>query len=230
MAHLDRLSRSNRTDAPRYLGSRYDATGTFLPDPGNTVVCHLVEDTATEAALLEARQRIFEHDEGRKFAFTAPESLHMTLFQGILDRRRMLPYRPAEVALDTPVAEMTNLFSARLDGMLPAAPFQVEVLETLPTGLLVDGATAADRHALAEWRNRLAEVFGYRHPDHDSYEFHITFAYPIDWLDADELPGWEALLADISADIARRAPVLDLRRPAFCSFNDMNWFEELRVL
>ena len=35
---------------------------------------------------------------------------------------------------------------------------------------------------------------------------------------------------EIEADIVRRAPVLELRAPAFCSFADMNWFEELLVL
>lgn len=26
------------------------------------------------------------------------------------------------------------------------------------------------------WRDALADIFGYRHPDHDTYEFHITFS------------------------------------------------------
>ena len=65
--------------------------------------------------------------------------------------------------------------------------------------------------------------------DHDSYGFHITMAYLIDWLDAAALPAWQAMLNAVEADIVRRAPVLELRPPAFCSFADMNWFEELVV-
>ena len=30
--------------------------------------------------------------------------------------------------------------------------------------------------------------------------------------------------------ICKDAPVLELRAPAFCSFDDMDWFEELVVL
>jgi hypothetical protein len=94
---------------------------------------------------------------------------------------------------------------------------------------MVDGATAADRHAMADWRNRFADVFGYRHPDHDSYGFHITMAYVIEWFDADAMPAWETMLNEVAKDIRERAPILQLRAPAFCSFEDMNWFEELRV-
>lgn len=37
------------------------------------------------------------------------------------------------------------------------------------------------------WRDALSAPFGYRHPDHDTYAFHITFAYQLRRLD-DE--GW----------------------------------------
>lgn len=229
MTRLDDYFAANQPNQPSNLGTRYDASGVFLPDGGNTVVCHLQAGSATERALLAARAKIAEHA-GAAFAFTAADSLHMTLFQGILERRRSLPHWPRDVALDTPVSAMTKLFAQRLEGFEPGPAFAVEAIAALPTGLIVDGITAADRHALASWRNRLAEVFGYRHADHDSYEFHITFAYPIEWIEAAQVDGWTALLDDILATIRKDAPVLELRAPAFCSFDDMDWFEELVVL
>lgn len=226
---LNDYSALNRTEAPHYLGSRYNASGVFLSDPGNTVVCHLQQGTASEAALFRARERIAEKA-GGSMVFTDAESLHMTLFQGILDRRRAMPYWPADVALDTPVERMTELFSQRLKGFEPGPAFEVEAIMALPSGLIVDGATAADRHALATWRNKLAEVFGYRHPDHESYEFHITFAYPVTWIEPVALADWQSFLDDVLATIRQQAPVLELRAPALCSFEDMNWFEELVVM
>jgi hypothetical protein len=217
---------ANHSGPPRYLGSRYDASGQFLSDPGNTVVCHLVQGSPTEKALLAARERIRQLG-GDSLALTAPDSLHMTLFQGILDRRRMAPYWPSDVALDTPVSAMTKLFAKRLASFEPGPAFAVEAKAVFPSGVIVDGVSAADRAALAEWRDRLADLFGYRHPDHDSYEFHITFAYPIRWFEPAELEAWRGLLDDVLAAIRRDAPVLELRPPAFCSFKDMNWFEEL---
>jgi len=41
---------------------------------------------------------------------------------------------------------------------------------------------------------------------------------------------WQYFLDSVLADIRRQAPVLELRAPAFCSFETMDWFEELVVL
>lgn len=215
---------------PRYLGSRYNADGQFLSDPGNTIVCHLKGGSETEAALLEARAAVMAFAEPGELAFTAPESLHMTLFQGILDRRRTAPYWPADMADDLSVDETTERFIERLDGFEPGPAFAVEVTEVLPLGLIVKGHSEADRQALQLWRDRLADRFGYRHPDHDSYEFHITFAYPIRWIADNRIDPWADRLDALTAELRARVPVLDLRAPAFCSFETLDWFEELMVL
>lgn len=43
---------------PTHLGTRYDTAGNFLPEPGNTVVCHLVKGSPSEAAIIEVRERM----------------------------------------------------------------------------------------------------------------------------------------------------------------------------
>lgn len=226
---LQDYSAANRTDPPRHLGSRYNEAGNFLNDPGNTVVCHLRKGSATEAALLAVRERI-RRKAVNSMAFTAPASLHMTLFQGVLDRRRSPSYWPEGVALDTSVHAITELFAKRLVGFEPGPALTVEAVAVLPSGIIVDGVTPADRHALADWRNRLADLFGYRHPDHDSYEFHITYAYPISWIASTELDSWQALLDEALVFIRLAAPILELNAPALCSFEDMNRFDELVIL
>ena len=218
--------RSHKDTPPWHLGTRYDAAGTFLPEPGNTVVCHLVSGSATEQALANARAQYQAMPDAGKLAFTPVNSYHMTLFQGIIEGRRKLPYWPSDMALDAPIEAMTAHYMDKLAAFEPATPFAVELIEALPNGLIVAGVTADDRDAMAEWRNRFAEAFGYRHPNHDSYEFHITMAYMIDWIDDDAIPAWTAMLNDVAAEIRAAAPVLELRAPAFCSFADMNWFEE----
>jgi hypothetical protein len=201
----------------------------FLPEPGNTVVCHLVAGSATQAALIDARARYLSMPEAKQLAFTPIPSLHMTLFQGILERRRSLPYWPADAALDSPIEEMTATFIERLNGYDGGPRFKMKVTDALPTGLKLEGATEADRQALRDWRDAFANLFGYRHPDHDDYVFHITFSYVIARFDDAALPAWQRMLDEVVADINRRAPVLELNPPAFCSFADMNHFEELRV-
>ena len=228
--HLARYSDSNNDKPPLHLGTRYDTAGVFLPEPGNTVVCHLQAGSETEAALIGARNRLLDRTDANRLAFTPVESLHMTLFQGVIEGRRGPRYWPSDMALSLPIDTMTTRYAERLRSFAGGPAFQVAVVDAVPTGLIVDGATDSDRHALAIWRDRLADVFGYRHPDHQSYFFHITFTYPIQWLDHSTLPAWQQLLVEIVMDIKRRAPVLELRPPTFCAFADMNWFEELVLL
>lgn len=215
---------------PPHFGSRYDATGRFLPEPGNTVVCHLVEGSETQRALVDARARFLTMPEAARLSFTPISSLHMTLFQGVIETRRKPGYWPPELSLDTPIDDTTALLEQRLGGFQGGPAFRMRVAEALPTGLVLVGASEKDGRALRIWRDRLADLFGYRHADHDVYEFHVTFAYVIERFDDEALLAWQLMLAEIVDDIRRRVDVLELCPPAFCSFRDMNHFEELLVI
>lgn len=215
---------------PVHLGRRYDTSGNFLNEPGNTVVCHLVNGSASEAVVLDVRERMRAMPDADRLAFTPVSSLHMTLFQGIIEYRRRLPYWPGDVPLDTSIDDMTRLYQERLNGFEGCGAFKIKVVDVVPTGLTVVGATDRDVRIMSAWRDALSVPFGYRHPDHDTYVFHITFAYQIRRLADERAPEWQDLFDDCLSLFTRQPPVIELRPPAFCSFRDMEHFEELLVL
>lgn len=215
---------------PSLIGTRFTADGVFLPQPGNTVVCHLKPDALSSESVLAARNAYRAMASSGKLAFTAASSLHMTLFQGIIEFRRKAPYWPDFAPLETPIAEMTALFRERLAGFEGCAPFKVRVTGATPEGLVLDGVDEDDRAVLAAWRDALAGVFGYRHPDHDAYRFHITFAYRLAPFTDDEILQWQDMLDGLVGDLQARFGHVELTPPAYCAFNDMNHFQELLVL
>ena len=226
---LEYISAANHDHPPRHLGSRFNAEREFLPEPGNTVVCHLVEGSQTESAIIRTRQRFLDMPEASLLAFTPVSSLHMTVFQGIIEFRRTAPYWPEDMPLDTPIDTMTDYYRDRLSAF-PALPgFEMQVTGLRPTGLVMKGATAEDDRIVALWRDSFAEAFGYRHPDHESYEFHITLSYITRWFDPESLPRWQAMLDEELEKLRAAAPVIEMRPPAFCEFMDMNHFKELIV-
>lgn len=227
--HLEFASLSSDPAPIPHLGHRYDTSGTFLTERGNTVVCHLAEGSETEALIQGARQRFLDMPGADKLAFTASSSLHMTLFQGVIETRRAAPYWPENVPVETPIDDMTAIFMDRLAGFQSGKAFAVEVVHATPLGLTLGPATERDRVILKDWRDRLADLLGYRHPDHDTYVFHITFAYMIERFDDQTLSAWAPVLEEIAGDLRRKAPTLQLKAPAFCAFDDMNHFEELMV-
>ena len=222
---------ASRVDVPpARLGIRYDAAGNFLPEPGNTIVCHLERRSASEAAVLQARERLLALPGADCLAFTPAASLHMTLFQGVIDTRRKHPYWPADIPLHLGIDEMTRRLMSRLDGFDGSGPFRVKATAVTPTGLTVAGVTPEDRRVMQAWRDQFARLFGYRHPDHDRYAFHITFAYVIRGIPDSAAAQWQRAL-DESLDLLRReAPEIGLGAPAFCRFRDMSHFEELLIL
>ncbi len=219
----------NRSGPPERLGHRYDRER-FLPDPGNTVVCHLDLDAPGGKAVLAAREAMMALPGADRFLFTPVESLHMTLFEGVLDNRRVADAWPEWMGPDAPVADVTDSMLGRLEQFESLGPFDVMVVQVRPGGMQLAGATDADEALMRRWREALAEAFGYRQAEHDRYAFHMTFAYALDWLPDALVPVWEEGLAQIEADLVAAAPVLPLSPPAFCQFADMTRFDELKVL
>lgn len=227
---LSAFSAANNEAAPRHLGVRFDLNGEFLPEPGNTVVCHLAEGSRTQCAISRARQRLLDMPEAAAhLAFTPVSSLHMTVFQGIIEYRRDWPYWPREMPRDTSIAQMTDFYLEKLRGFAQLPPFAMQVTGVTPLGLKVKGVTRDDDRTVARWRDAFADLFGYRHPDHETYEFHITFAYLMRWFEPSSLPRIQRLLDESLEELRSVVPVLELRPPAFCEFNDMKHFEELIV-
>ena len=222
---------ASRMDVPPpRLGIRYDADGNFLPEPGNTIVSHLERRSASEAAVLQVRERLLTLPGADCLAFTPAPSLHMTLFQGVIDTRRRHPYWPADIPLHLAIDQMTRRMMTRLDGFDGCGPFSVKPTEVTPTGITVEGVTEKDALVMQAWRDKLARTFSYRHPDHDSYTFHITFAYVIRGIPDAAAAQWQRVLDESLALLQRDAPVIALREPAFCRFRDMKHFEELLIL
>ena len=222
-------STSRHPEPSVHLGRRFDLSGTFQYEPGNTVVCHVVEGSETQQALIDARAKYLAMPEAGQFTFTPISSLHMTLFQGIIEHRRGANFWPADLPSDMPIDEITEVMGERLKSFSMRDPFKVAVTHARPSGLVVDGTTEEDRRTMRAWRDAFADLLGYRHPDHETYAFHITFAYVIERLSDEALPSWQQLLDEVSSDILARVPILELQPPAFCSFDDMNHFEELQV-
>lgn len=210
---------------PERLGIRLDESGTFLSEPGNTVVCHVVPDSPTQRAMIKVRDRLRELDRNGHFAWTPVSSYHMTVFNGVIESQREQDHWPAELALEASIADTTHYLMPRLTGARPAAPFSVKLDRITPFGLRVSGATSGDQEIIKDFRERLAQRFGYRKPDHDSYGLHLTMAYIVRWLPSEAVETYLPALQQMTAAFQAEVPVLELGPADFCTFENMNHFE-----
>ncbi len=227
IAALRAYSASDKSGPTRHFGTRFDSEGNFLNEPGNTIVSHVTQGSATQAALVEVRTRLMELPFAHHFSFTPVSSLHMTLAQGVIEFRRKDKFWPDGVDHDADIGGITDLYCDRLMTFPDVGAFRTRAVAVTPLGVTLAGATGQDESTLRCWRDELCEPLGFRHPDHDDYVFHITLAYLIDWLPEEALPVYAGALADCTALLQARAPTLDLDDPYLCSFEDMNHFEPL---
>lgn len=214
----------------RHLGTRFDASGRFLPEAGNTVVAQVVPGSATEAALIWLRGALMALPCADHFAFTEVASFHMTVFEGVIDTRRQADHWPPGVPLDASIDAATAAMAARLHRLSVPQHFAIRPVAVTPFGLALTGATPQDDTLARDWRDALATAFGFRAPTHDSYRFHTTLAYCRRWLPASALPDYAAEMQRLSAEFLERVSVMDLARPAFCRFADMNAFPPVVAL
>lgn len=213
-----------------HLGRRFDAAGRFLPEAGNTVVAQVVPGSPTEAALVRLRADLMALPEAGHFAFTAVESYHMTVFEGVVETRRRREEWPEGLPLDMDLAEVTAAMRARLEGWQAPPSFAMRITEVTPFGLRLEGASPGDEACARAWRDALSTALRLRRPTHDSYGFHTTLAYCKAGLPRAALPALRSRMADLTARLQAEVPVMHLARPAFCIFADMNAFPPVHPL
>lgn len=229
-AFVEIFTEAGKSQPPHHLNRRFDAEGTFLLQPGNTVVSHVVDGSETQQALARVREALRALPCGDRFAYTPVSSLHMTVFQGTIEGRRKPAYWPQELASVAPIDETTAFFLDRLKAFPKASEFRMRPVEVTPLGVVVTGATLADERSIRALRDQLTVPFGYSHPDHDSYTFHITLAYLKAWLPTDAEAIYLPALAELTRSLMADVEVLELDLPAFCTFNDMTEFKPQHYL
>lgn len=229
-AFAETFTEIGKAAPPRYLGIRFDMSGRFLPTPGNTVVSHVVAGSRTQAALERVRQALIDLPHGDRFAYTPVSSHHMTVFQGTIEGRRQRHFWPEDLPADASIDDTTRLFLQRLEDFPRAQPFRMKLASITPLGLVLTGATEQDERAVRKLRDELTVPFGYRHPDHDSYRFHITLAYPKVWLPAGAEETYLPALERLRDSFAEEVETIELGAPAFCVFEDMTEFRPLKYL
>lgn len=212
------------------LGTRFDESGRFLPESGNTVVCQVIPGSPTEAALLRFRAALADLPHAHLLALTPPESWHMTVFEGVIDTRRDPRRWPEGLDTAMPIPAVTTAMIARLDGFAPPPPFRMAVAAATPSGVTLRGLTEADETAARQWRDRLSDTLRMRAPAHDDYAFHTTLSYVKRALPTSALPVWRATMAEWTARLQNEIPQMDLAPPAFCTFKDMCAFPPVRML
>jgi hypothetical protein len=240
-AHADTALPANKHQgpAPDDVGRKFFANGRVRPFAGNTIICHIPQQgegfTAFDS-LVDIYRDLPTRSFSRKVAVLPTSSYHMTIFSGADDQSREGAGWPSDIPRSTSIEECNAIFAQRLEAFrtecqtpirmtLDEAATQPELIT-----LRLKPINDAENLKLRRFRDRLADFLKIRTPSHDSYRFHITIGYQLDWLTAAELAEFVEAVREWKSNIMKRAGEFTLGTPEYCEFKDMYSFERKLML
>ncbi|WP_170975687.1 DUF1868 domain-containing protein [Rhizobium sp. FY34] len=212
-------------------GGKFHSDGSVQHWPGNTFICHIDRGSRAFEAIRALQEEIKRSQFNRFFTFLPPSSFHMTVFQGISPATRPGEGWPDGIAWpmerDTVSAEILN----RIEHVKLSQTHRIRVIDLFAAhSLTVAGATEPEEDALRAERRVLGGATRMPQADFDSYVFHISLAYQIDWVSeplAREIVAYSAQLSDHYRPLIGE---ITLGPVEFCRFDTMHHFEPLREL
>jgi hypothetical protein len=216
-------------ERPDAVGRKFTPDGVPLSCPGFTTICHLDPGSEAFAALVAAQERLKAGPLAGTFTFMPPDSLHMTIFEGVIDYSRTPDRWPGHLPTDAPIGQVAEDARSRLQGRDLETTFvarPVEVFAGFTVGMT--GATEAEESRLRQTRNTLRDALNIHRPDHDSYQFHITLAYLLRWLDPDEARQVIDLSRQVTETLLAQVSAVTLGPIELCRFETMHQFEDMK--
>ncbi len=217
---------------------KFNQDGHAIRFMGNTVICHLPAQCAMRdqmALLHEALATSPFHD---ALGLTSVPSYHMTVFSGANDQDRQVTGWPSYVPIDAPIFVCNQMVQERMAKITLHCelPLRVRLDQqatlnfTTAATLRMVPADPTEAAKLRSVREQLAEAYGFRSKNHDSYQFHITMSYQVRAFSPAESAAYRTLLREYLPKIIAAAPILELSSPEYCTFEDMQRFEPRLLL
>lgn len=213
-----------------FVGQKFHEDGSVREFPGNTVISKITPDMLIYSGLVETQERLKALDRAGKYAFLPPSSLHMTVIEGVCDQVRTPARWSSELALDMPLPEVNQFVLDCYARLSPPDSLRMRIAKTDFSQLLfivLEPADAAAERSLKDFRDQFALETGIRFPNHDTYTFHVSLAYKLIHLTADEERVFRGEQEEVLQDLVTKYPVLELRKPDLTSFENMFRFDNL---
>lgn len=211
---------------PSGVGTKFNADGTVRRFPGNTIICHLPQDSPLRPMLIALYTALASSPMQNLYTLLPPVSWHMTIFEGVCDEIRKPGFWPSDIPLDAPLTDCSALFAKKLraSDLVVNSSYRMK-LERLQFSngitLRLEPIDQQENANLRQLRDRLSELLRIRQPEHDTYGFHLSIAYMLRRPLSHELQA----LSQLSNEYLELAPeIITLNRPEFCSFDDMLYF------
>lgn len=171
------------------VGTKFHENGSVRHYPGNTIICPVDPQSKVFKEALWVQSQLKETPFFHKIALLPPDSFHMTVFELLCDQVRVPDYWSQFLSRFASLQETDEFFKNQFAEMSLPPNFDMrfdylEVGKNFTIYLLPLNRAVED--SIRGLRNYFSKKMGIRFPDHDDYRFHISLAYGIEELTAEE--------------------------------------------
>ncbi|KAL4874989.1 RNA ligase/cyclic nucleotide phosphodiesterase [Aspergillus karnatakaensis] len=237
------LTPAHAREHPLGVPFKFSADGTVQRYPGNTTVCHIPADSPLQPLLHTTYNALNTHPRLSKIiAILPPSSWHMTVVNGVREQECEPGMWPPGLE-KKPLAEATEEFAVaarraglQLEEQGLAPPYRMRVRRFNPEvvagiGLEVEGATAEEEKRMRRLRDVLADAMGFRAPNHEVYDFHVSIAYFLRHVEGGDLVEVRRLYRELLEGVEMEGGLeFELGLVEFNTFENMFGFPRLFYL
>ncbi|MNZ85969.1 hypothetical protein D3C78_1047770 [compost metagenome] len=159
-----------------------------------------------------------------KYHLMPEGSIHMTVFELLCHYNRTPECWSNNLSLDAPIEETDVFFHQQLKNVDMIHSFKMKPLSVKGTNLSVEPSDEQTRVMLEEFRNKLTEATGVKFPNHDTYQFHISFGYKLQDLLPEEQLAVDELNEKLLTDVISKMDYVDIKVVDYTVFEDMSEF------
>ncbi|MDB3935437.1 DUF1868 domain-containing protein [Granulosicoccus sp.] len=242
--------------SPPGQGGKFDTSGNVQHWQGNTFVCHVVRSSPCYAAIVELQERVKRSEFAQLMTFMPAPSFHMTVFQGVspgsqgsgnwpaglpddihrddwpagLSKDIHRDDWPAGLSKDTHRDDATAEMLRRVHDVELASRFDIRATGLFcANSLTVAGRNDEAESKLRQARESLRTATRISPPEFDSFVFHITLGYLIQWLSENTAKELIEFSDSLYAMFKSQLQNIALEPCAFCNFDNMHAFLPVRV-
>lgn len=152
---------------------------------GNTFICHIDQDSSFFATQVRIMRDFEQSRFAEEFALLPLNSMHMTIFEGVLEEHRGTELWPRGLPADMAIEDVTLALTERVRqadfAKHTGLTMAVTGLKPLRKSFTINLSPIDDgtQQRLRDLRAQISAVTGITHPDPDGYRFHSSMGYRI---------------------------------------------------
>ena len=205
---------------------KFGKDGKVKPYYGNTIISHIGEEDNKQ--MWEAtdwfQEKVKQTSFADKLAFLPKDSFHMTVLALCRHIDRETDRWPRGISRDARFPEIDRILKEKVDAQLPLGPVCMEVDQCDPTKIYLRAADEETEKRLRSFRDRVSEVTGIHHPNHEGFRFHISVSYRLQPFDEKQQEECDKLCQEATQLLKETVKPFWVPEPQFVVFNDMMCF------